>query len=200
MELDQRITLPMGICTSTMHLDEMSDQFRQLGIHDDACINHTTRFPEPTTELWKNFVWVLEDTAPGGCRDLVVSLLQVPIHTQREFIHRASAAFIKPTWRYDAKLKNFGIPYHVLGESALLIGQLYENWGPNGLATNVVECFGLEFGGRFPICIVISLDMLGQARPTILKLRRTDLWPSASDLGQYIHYNCDDGKIACGNS
>lgn len=199
MELDQELNLDSITAVYALNEDIMCEDWQKLGIHNEACTHHTTRFPDATTELWKNVIWMLEDTLPGGCRDIVVSLMQVPLQAQREFIRRASSAFVKPHWRYDAKLKNFGVPYYGRTEAGLLIGQMYENWDAKGLANNAVECYGLEFGGRFSHCIVLSFDMLGKATPTVLKLRRTDLWPKMNDLDEYIRANSDGGGVACSN-
>lgn len=175
-----------------MECDVMSDEWRKLRIHDPACTNHEIRKYISCTELWRNLIWMMEDTRYPGWEDLASALMNIPVSAQRAFIAQADSAFKKPCWRYKAKLKNFGVPFSVYGGSALLVGQLYENWDVHSLDTNAVETLGLDFGGRHGHCIVISLDLTARNPGNVRRINRSDVWPQEADFGAYIRYHSDD--------
>lgn len=177
-----------------MSSDELwTDPWRTLRIHDEQCTAHTTRFPDGTTELWKNVIWMLEDTQPGGCRDIINTMVVVPPKTQRDFNQKCATAFEPLGWKYSAKIKNFGLPYHSNIGSGLLIGQLYENYEVDELNRNALNVFGLEFVGQYSTGLVFSFDLTGKNNPRIFRLIRNELWPTDEDLQAFIRFHSDSG-------
>lgn len=177
-----------------MSSDELwTDHWRNLRIHDEHCSAHTTRFPEGTTSLWKNVVWMLEDTQPGGCRDIVNTMVVVPPKTQRDFMQKCSAAFEPLGWKYAAKVKNFGLPYESHAGSGLLVGQLYENYDIDELNRNALNVYGLEFVGQHASALVFSFDLTAKTAPRVFRLIRNELWPKDSDLQAFIRFHSDSG-------